>query len=340
LAALKGIGSVAIGSIIEERDTNGKFETIFDFVKRISSKNCNKKNMESLVYAGAFDALQGVHRAQFFHVERDEKITFLEKLLLWAAREQHAGAQQQTSIFDDAPAMQEEALPQLPVCEPWNPIQQLRYEKETAGFYISGHPLDNYKTIIENYCNTNFEVLQKPEEVEKFLSKAAKFAGIVSVVQQGVTKTGKDYGRITLEDETGAFEWMLFSEDFTKYRHLFEVGKQLFITARAAERFRKDPNAPKNFDLKPIHLFYLDEAFEKLCKQIRLVINIKDINGKIAYLLTEAIEKSKGKTPLEIRIMETNNVFNSDFSNHLYKVNAEKFIKNLNLPIEYKVELL
>jgi DNA polymerase-3 subunit alpha len=216
----------------------------------------------------------------------------------------------------------------------------LRHEKEIAGFYISGHPLDNYKTIIQNYCNINLEMLKKPEEAEKFLAKNAKFAGIVSAVQPGVTKTGKDYGRITLEDESDSFEWMLFSEDFTKYRHLFEVGKQLFATARVSERFRKDANAQKFYDWKPVHIFYLDEAFEKLCKQVRIVINIKDINGKIAYLLKEAIEKSKGNTNLEIRIMETNNIFNSDFSNHHYKVNPEVFIKNLNLPVEYRVELL
>ena len=340
LAALKGIGSAAIGSIIEEREANGKFSTIFDFVKRINSKNCNKKNMEALVYAGAFDALPGVHRAQFFYIDRDEKMTFLEKLLLWASREHDAEAQQQISIFDDAINMQEEALPQLPVCEQWNSIQQLRYEKEIAGFYISGHPLDNYKTIIQNYCNTSLELLKKQEETEKYFAKTAKFAGVVSAVQQGVTKTGKDYGRITLEDETDTFELMLFSEDFTKYRHLFETGKQLFITARAEERFRKNPNAPRNIDLRPANIFYLEEAFDKLCKQVRVVINIKDITGKTAYLLKESIEKSKGKIPLEIRIMENNNVFNSDFSNHHYKVNPEFFIQNLNLPIEYKIELV
>jgi len=340
LAALKNVGSVAIGSIIEERETNGKFTTIFDFVKRINPKNCNKKNMESLVYAGAFDALPGVHRAQFFHTEREEKITFLEKLLLWAAREQNAGSQQQTSIFDNAPAMQSEVLPQLPVCEPWNPIEQMRYEKEIAGFYITGHPLENYKTIIENYCNTNLDLIQKQEEIEKYTAKTAKFVGIVSAVQQGVTKNGKDYGRVTFEDEYGTWQWMLFSEDFTKYRHLFEVGKQLYMTARAEERYRKDPNTPRALDLKPMSMFYLDEAFDRLCKQVRLILNVKDINGKMAYLLKEAIEKSKGKIPLEIRIMETNNVFNSDFSNHHYKVNPESFVKNLNLPMEVKVELL
>jgi DNA polymerase-3 subunit alpha len=264
----------------------------------------------------------------------------LEKLLLWASREHSADAQQQTSIFDGAPDMQAETLPQLPVCEPWNPIQQLRYEKEIAGFYISGHPLDNYKTIIQNYCNTTLELLKKQEEAEKFLSKIAKFAGIVSTVQQGVTKTGKDYGRITIEDETDTYELMLFSEDFTKYKHLFEVGKQLFITARAEERYRKDPNTPRVLEFKPVNIFYLDEAFDKLCKKVRVVINIKDINGKTAYLLKESIDKSKGKIPLEIRIMETNNVFNSDFLNHHYKVNPEIFIKNLSLPIEYKIELV
>jgi len=340
LAALKGVGSAAVGSIIDEREENGKFETIFDFVKRINSKNCNKKNMEALVYAGAFDTLPGVHRAQFFHTEKEDKVTFLEKLLLWASREQNAGSQQQTSIFDDAPTMQEDLLPQLPVTEKWNPILQLRYEKEIAGFYISGHPMDNYKTIIENYCNTNLELLQKQEELEKFLTKVAKFVGIVSTVQQGITKTGKDYGRITFEDENSSYEWMLFSEDFTKYRHLFVEGKQLYMTASASERYRKDPNTPRSLDLKPISMFYLDEAFDRLCKQVRITLNVKDINGKIAYLIREAIEKSKGKIPLEMRIVETNNVFNSDFSNHHYKINPENLIKNLTLPIDYKIDLL
>jgi DNA polymerase-3 subunit alpha len=340
LAALKGIGNAAISSIIEEREKNGKFDTIFDFVKRVNSKNCNKKNMESLIYAGAFDTFPGVHRAQFFHIEKDDKMTFLEKLLLWASREHSADAQQQTSIFDDAPEMQEDILPQLPVCEPWNPIQQLRYEKEIAGFYISGHPLDNYKIIIQNYCNTNLELLQKQEEKEKFLSKTAKFVGIVSTVQQGVTKNGKDYGRITFEDENGIFEWILFSEDFTRYKHLFETGKQLFMTARVEERFRKNPDDVRQFDYKPLNIFYLQESFDKLCKQVRIVVNIKDVTGKVAYMIKEAIEKSKGNTPLEIRIMETNNVFNSDFLNHHYKINPEIFIQNMNLPVEYKIELV
>jgi hypothetical protein len=112
------------------------------------------------------------------------------------------------------------------------------------------------------------------------------------------------------------------------------------MTANASERYRKDPNVPRNLDLKPVSMFYLDEAFEKLCKQVRIVLNIKDINGKVAYLLKEAIEKSKGKIPLEMRIMETNNVFNSDFSNHHYKINPEDFIKNLSLPVDYKIELV
>jgi DNA polymerase-3 subunit alpha len=336
LAALKGVGSSAVGSIIEERETNGKFETIFDFVKRLNTKSCNKKSMEALVYGGAFDSLPGVHRAQFFHTERDDQPTFLEKLLLWAAREQNPFAQQQTSIFDEDPDLQEEALPQLPVCNPWNPIQQLRYEKEIAGFYISGHPLDNYRVIIQNYCNINLKQLQEPGVATKFLSKPAKFVGIVSVVQEGKTKNGKDFGRITFEDETDSYTWMLFSEDYAKFKHLFEVGKLLFIVASAKESYRQD----NTYDWKPAKIFYLDDAYENLCNQVRVVLNVKDINGKVAYLLKETIEKSKGKIPLEIRIMESNNVFNSDFSNYLYKIDPESFVKNLSLPIDYRIELV
>jgi hypothetical protein len=113
----------------------------------------------------------------------------------------------------------------------------------------------------------------------------------------------------------------------------------LFIKAQAKARFKKEASSLTIYDLKPLDIFYLEDAFEKLCKEIRLVLSVKDLSSAIAYLILETAEKSVGKVPLFIRIMEQNEVFHSDFNNYKLSVDPEQFLKNITLPIEHKIEL-
>ncbi len=339
LGALKGVGASAVESIIEERVKNGNFVNIFDFIKRINLRNCNKRALESLAYAGAFDGFKEMHRAQFFHDDGDGH-SFLEKIITYGNKAQSSVNHAQFTIFDDAPELSNVCDPLIPECTPWNPIVQLKHEKEIAGFYISGHPLDDYKTIIDNYTNSTLEDLKDPGNYKKYIGKNICFVGLVTESQQSITKNNKEYGKITIEDHFNSFQWMLFGESYTKYKHLFEPGKQLFFKAKVKERYYGgDIQGEKQYELYPFEIFYLHDAFDKLCKQITLTLQVNDLSPNIAFLLKEIIDKSKGKKPLYIRVVSDDKEFHLDFFASEIKINPEHFIKNFNLQIPNKIVL-
>lgn len=338
LAALKGIGTSAISSAIEERDQNGPFKNIFDFMERVDLRRCNKRCIEAMAKAGAFDSFKNMHRAQYFITDKDGQ-NYIDKLIAFATKNQNS-QRNQTSIFDlegvDAPRCE----PDIPECEPWSDFERLQHENEVAGFYISGFPLDDYKLLIQNFANTDLRQINN--NLQSNLGKGFHFACIVTAIHVGITKNNKDYGRITLEDYKDKYTWMLFGEDFTKYRHLFEPGKRLFVKAVPKSRdwaSKNDRKQETRYDLKPLDIFYLEEAYDKLCKEVNLIISINDISRPLANQLKTQLEQSKGKIPFNLRIVENDGIFFSDFSNFATKVNPEQFVRNFQLPIQYKIDL-
>lgn len=341
LAALKGVGSSAVDSIVEERDAHGPFQDIFDFVTRVNLRNCNKRCIEALAMTGAFDCFTDMHRAQFF-IEDGSGHNFIDKLIGYATKSQ-SGAQNQFSIFDMDESMKKESNPEIPQCEPWSSYEQLKREKEIAGFYISAHPLDEYKPIMNSYCNCNLAQLNDEEYMKKVFgnSKAFSFVCIVTDATSGITRNNKDFGNITIEDYDNSWTWRLFGEEYTKFRHLFIPGKRLFVRAQLQIKSWRNREGIETIrtDVKPIQIMYLEDAYEKLCQEVRLVFSIRDINAALAIAIKEQLDKHKGKTPFAVRIVEDNNVYHADFFNFSSKVDPESFIKNLELPAHYIVEL-
>ncbi len=341
LAALKGVGSSAVDSIVEERDAHGPFQDIFDFVTRVNLRNCNKRCIEALAMTGAFDCFTDMHRAQFF-IEDGSGHNFIDKLIGYATKSQ-SGAQNQFSIFDMDESMKKESNPEIPQCEPWSSYEQLKREKEIAGFYISAHPLDEYKPIMNSYCNCNLAQLNDEEYMKKVFgnSKAFSFVCIVTDATSGITRNNKDFGNITIEDYDNSWTWRLFGEEYTKFRHLFIPGKRLFVRAQLQIKSWRNREGIETIrtDVKPIQIMYLEDAYEKLCQEVRLVFSIRDINAALAISIKEQLDKHKGKTPFAVRIVEDNNVYHADFFNFSSKVDPESFIKNLELPAHYIVEL-
>lgn len=337
LAALKGIGTSAIQCVIDEREKNGPFKNIFNFMERINLRHCNKRCIEALAKSGAFDSFKNMHRAQYFITDNSGH-NYVDKLISFATKNQNE-QQNQTSIFDMVDVNETQDNLDIPECEPWSDFERLQHEKEVAGFYISGNPLDEYRTLIDNYADISFEMLDEKVPTDK----TVKFACIVTEVMTGITKNNKDYGRITLEDQTDNYQCMLFGEDFTKYRHLFEPGKRLFVKAIFKPR---NWSSTKNqetlqYDLKPVDIFYLEEAYDKLCKSVSLIIGIGDVSRPLANQLLAQLEQFKGDTPFNLRIMEEGGVFYSDFGNFAVKINPERFVRNFKLPehVQYKLEL-
>jgi len=335
LGALKGVGESAASEIIREREENGAFRNIFDFVERVNLRTCNKKNIESLAYGGAFDCFDNVDRSQYFAVDNDGK-SYIEKLILFGTKAQQNKNSNQISIFDEAPQEERLSTPEIPKCEPWNIVQRLAYEREVAGFYISGHPLDPYKLVIENYGNITISELNRKEDYHKWMNKNLYFAAIVTASQSALAKNGNEYGRITLDDYTGSYTWTIFGEQFLKYKHLFETGKQLFFKAVVQERRY---GQPEELELKLKEAFLLAEACDKLCREVELTVNVKSLDTHIAHQLKEAIDNAKGTKILKIAVISQDQKFKADFSNYKQTIDPEQFAKSLHLSVSYRLKL-
>ncbi|MBO6051957.1 MAG: DNA polymerase III subunit alpha [Bacteroidales bacterium] len=339
LAALKGVGHGAVDSIVGEREKNGPYKDFFDFMNRVDLRNCNRRVIESLAYGGAFDCFTGMHRAQLFATEGGDK-NFIEKMVAYVTKSQNS--QGQFSIFDDQPEIAAELLPELPKCEPWNEIEKVQFEKDVAGFYISGHPLDMFKLIIKHYTNTKLEQFKETDFFEKHIGKDVKFAAMVVAVNETQTKTGKDMGVVTFEDYDSTWTWRLFSEDFTKYKHLLEPGKMVLVRMKIDKRFMgKDYQGPAFYNQKPVDICYLSDAYDHLCRSVTLEIGIDDVSANNAHLIKEAVVASQeqAKVPLTIKIYERKGQYSSNFQDTQMKINPESFVRNLHLPFSYEIKL-
>lgn len=338
LAGLIGVGDSAAQSIVKEREANGPFQDVYDFFARIDTRSCNRRVIEALVKAGAFDCFKGIHRAQYFHVD-DTKKSVIDKLISYSIRKQTPTSQ--VSLFDAIPEAVDDLKPEIPNCEEWSYLEMLKNEQQTAKIFIKGHPLSKFKKAIEDFSNVSFAELNDGA-IKKFIDHPAQFAAMVKEVNKKTTKTGKDFGTIVLEDINGhTFDFALFSSDYIKFFNQFYVDGQVFLKMSARKRFSKD-GEDDTYELKLIDIFDLDDIYEKLCKEIVLTLNILDLNSSLAYTIADAIKQSAGKTPLKIRITETNQHFHTDFFNHTHKINPETFIQNLdleNLNLKYEHNL-
>ena len=220
LAAIKNCGEGAMAAAIAERDTKGKFASLEDFSTRLDSKVVNKRILENLVKAGALD-WAGETRAGMF--------ARLEQVVASASSSQRDKASGQVSLFDAmefaAPAAAAKNQSSAPPVEEWSKDERLAHEKELLGFYVTGHPLDKFRSVIdsEKYRRLGLvEDLEISNPRERF-----PFAGMVRSVEAKITKTGKPFGVLVLEDFTGSSEIMLWGETFVPSRDagLMEAGK-------------------------------------------------------------------------------------------------------------------
>jgi len=273
LAGIKGVGENAVAELIRERDENGQFEGIFDMVKRVNLRTVNKKAIEALAMAGSFDGLQNSHRAQFFY-QYPEGDTFLERVVKHGAKVQAEEQTNQASLFGE---MEEVMIkdPEFPECEPWGDLKRLKLEKELIGFYLSGHPLDNYKKSIQFFAkNTISEVLQLMDGKDK---PNVSFAGIVSQSIEREAKNGNKYGLVTIEDENASIDLWLFKENYLKYRHFLLPDTFVFVKGSMKTSFRdKD-----KMELNLASISLLDELMDDSTKEILMQIHLKDINDEL-----------------------------------------------------------
>ncbi|MBQ3734804.1 MAG: DNA polymerase III subunit alpha [Bacteroidales bacterium] len=344
LAALKGVGFSAASSIVNERNAHGPYTSIMDFFERVNLASCNKRCLESLAYAGAFDCFKDIHRAQYFIVNDKGRNTIDMLISRATSKEKNAAQIDIFAEMSEEDAGQVEDTFVFPQCDPWNYYDQLKYEKEVAGFFISGHPLKEYQVIIESFTNADMSVMEDTE----FLSRAAQsgkgiqVAGIVSSVMSGISKTGNPYGKVVLEDNNGTWTWFLRGSNFQKFEWLLKTGNRVFVNASVKQNSWKDKNTHEDvvrYDVNPVQIYPLNEVYEKLCKGVQLQLQLSDITASLALNIKDMLEKHSGKIPFNIRIFERDKVFYSDFFNFAAKVDPESFVRDFTLPAEYKLVL-
>jgi DNA polymerase-3 subunit alpha len=322
MAGIKNVGEAAVQALVDERKKNGPFTSIFDLTRRVSSHNVNKRCLESLARAGAFDCFENTHRAQYFYQENSDDSPFLDKIIRHTADYHARKDSMQVSLFGDEESVHFSEL-NLPECRPWSKLEQLKYEKEVTGFYMSGHPLDDYQFEIEHYCNVNIDDLK--QDLKPFKGKDISFAGIVIESQHKVGKTGKPFGSFVVEDYFNYIQLTVFSEEFLKWKHFLDEGQYLFIKARVEGRF----DNPDQLSVRVNQVILLPEILEKFCKVVSLTISLDEINENMISRLQESAGKHPGNSRFRIRLTDPEEGFSIDLPSRKYRVNPKEVIDEL-----------
>lgn len=263
LAGIKGVGTSCVDSIVEERDKNGAYKDIFDFVQRINQGSCNRKALESMALAGAFDDFKDIKREDFFEVNpRGE--AYSETLMRFGQKYQASQQEMQNSLFGAFGAI-EVATPPIPNAEPWSQLERLNRERDLVGMYLSAHPLDPYYIEVNYGCDTPLaEIKNRADELDKELT----LGGLVVDFQTRMGKKGNQFGILKIEDYSGSFEFMLFGNKFVDYQKFGVPGYAIVVRGAYEKGYRDDIR----FNVKSIDL--LENLKGKMMKNI--VISLRD----------------------------------------------------------------
>ena len=320
LGAVKGVGQGPVKNISETRKETGKFVTIFDFIKRVSLKDCNKRVIESLAMAGAFDSFNNFHRAQFFNLD-EKQVSFVEKLIKFGQAFQLKSNTQQVNMFDAVGESLQLAEPQIPPTEEWSTFELLTREKDVVGIYISGHPLEDYLLELKFFCDINLKVLN--ENLQELPEREFSFIGLASSAANLESRRGTKYGVLELQDMEGQMEFRLFGEQYLKFMHFLVPGNFLHIKGKVQQRpkYYKSDEFQKEFRIQQIDV--LDDIRDKLSNSLYLRWDFESLKDDQISLLEKLISKHKGKKQIVFELLDKE-------SNSFITLNSRKFMSNVS----------
>ena len=321
LSAIKGMGDAAAVNIIAEREKNGPYKDIFDFVQRVNLSAVNRKAMESLALSGGFDSF-GIRREQYFGLNAKGD-TFVETLLRYGQVYQSEQSSMQNSLFGDMGGV-EITTPPIPTVEPWSTMELLKKERELVGIYLSAHPLDDYAVVLNHMCNLKCTQIGR-EMDKKELSKFEElsFGGIVTSVSSRWTKTNKPFGIVTIEDFEGAGEIALFGEEWTKWQSMLQEEYPVYIIAKCQQRFRNNPDA---YDLVIKKIEFLSDVKDKSIDKFTIYIDSTLFADSCMTDLETMLRSNTGQVPLYFNIHDIE-----------HNTNIEMFCRNVAVDVNKKL---
>ncbi len=308
LGGIKGVGEGAVIAIVKEREENGKYKSLFDFMERVNLTACNKKTIESLALSGGFDEFGDVKRQQLF-VENSRGELVLESIIRYGNKFQSDKAMNTSSLFGDVDTV-EIAKPEIPYAPEWSVLEKLNKERDLIGMYLSSHPLDEYEFEMRHLCNTKTTELKELELIKG--RSMIKVGGLITAIRNGTSKAGNPYGVFTLEDYDGAHEFALFGKNYIEFGKYMIKDLYVCITGIVQERgadfrFQKqtfDSSVPKELEFKIQYIDELRDIKAKFLKSIVLTVSLQQLTDSFVENLTDKVRNNKGTTNLYVEVVD------------------------------------
>ncbi|MGY8967614.1 MAG: DNA polymerase III subunit alpha [Flavobacteriales bacterium] len=300
MGAIKGVGRGAVETIIEHRK-DARYTSVFDLTKRIDLRAANKKAIENLTLAGGLDSFGSYHRAQYFNPDGDG-VLFLEKAIRYGAKHQENLNSSQTNLFGDDSQEQIQEI-QIPECESWGTLELLKKEKAVVGIYISAHPLDDFKREMKYFSSATFDILS---DLDPLVNRDLSFGGIINDVEHLVTKTGKGWGKFTIEDFSDQYEFKIFGEDYLKFRHFILPNNFVRLRLRVLEGWRNRETGqlgPARIQFNNFEM--LHDTLKTNVKKITLMFEVKQLNESKIQDLKTLMSPYKGDKGLYMDVFDT-----------------------------------
>ncbi len=330
MAAIKGAGEAAVQAIIQERE-NGVYSDIFEFSTRVNLRAVNKKTFECLAMSGAFDCFEKYHRRQFLF-EPDNEMTLIEKVIKYGNKEQSEKNAAQQSLFGGENGLPI-PVPKVPNCEPYGELEKLKIEKDVVGFYISGHPLDQFKFEIRSFVRNKFSDLQ---DLEKKIGTEITVAGIVTDVAHKVTKKGKPFGILTIEGYEDSHTFYLFSDDYLRFKEFMVNSWFLFLKGVVITK----PWGDQRPEFKINSISLLSEIRDKLSKSLTVNMKPKVVSAQLINQIETLVSQHPGNCSFKVSLIEESEKISVELLSRKFLVSPnDELLKSLEtIPeINFKV---
>ena len=331
LGAIKGVGEAAVQSILTERKKNGQFKDIFDFVQRVNLSACNRKNIENLALAGGFDSFPGIKREDFFAKNAKDE-SFSDVLVKYGNKYQADMNAAANSLFGGEHAV-EIATPEIISAPEWGNLERLNKERDLVGIYLSAHPLDEYIPILEKMCNAKMTDLV---DLTPLQNHDLILGGIVTAVKEGMTKKGSPYGRVKMEDFSGAAEFVFFGDDWVGKKNYFAEGMFLYLVGKCQPRKWQ----PDEWEVKINGVKLLSDVKDDDIQKITVSVPLSFITNEFVLEFSELIRNNPGKVDLSFVICDDDGQNRVSMQSRTMKVSLKKdiviYIKN-RPQLDYKI---
>ncbi len=336
MGGIKNVGEAAIASIIEERNANGRFKDLTDFLLRTSAKGVNRRALESMDTAGCFDSFPDFHRAMFFYMPPNDSVPFIERAIRMVNSYNERKNSAQIDLFDlgDENSASDTLSIPLPDCERWSKLKELQMELESIGFYISSHPMDSYRLTLKYFTNINVETLNEAVKDHKKVNYEVKLGGQITKAEHLVAKNGNKYGRFTIEDKTGSYPFALFRENYQKLKSMLEEGLFVMLAGTLSEPYRKPKQnsidePPMDLEFRINDVKMLDSLMENTKKKVHIVIDISQMTKENMETFVNLIKDNPGHQQYHIRICNSITNMKCNLSPYSGGVKAHELLPQL-----------